>query len=198
MTPLTLSTNGALATTVAMLLAAGLASSARAGEAGSVDRDAELIARISEHDVELERRIVGLWRARATGAQVFSAGLGMMVVNQPASFDCTTTCEYSGPLIQLEPGLGGGQLSIGHGKAIGEKRENSFFLAHVFLAYAVKGSLLHIWSHESSEAPGETYVGVEGDVTAVMVNFSLGLFRRVSGGADDDRWLVTAGLGWGY
>ncbi len=185
-----------LAATVTLLTMIAAGGEVSAEEPPSVPGTTDLLDEITRHDDDLERRIVGLWGARASRALALSARVGLMVARQPASFDCTTTCEYRGPLVQLEPGIGGGQLSFGHGKVIGEHRGNRHFLAHVFLAYAVKGVILHSWSDASSVEPGETYLGVEGDLTAVMVNFSLGIFRHVSG--DDDDWIVTAGLGWGF
>ena len=71
----------------------------------------DLAASILQHDTDLERRIVGLTRVRLSYPQQVSGALGAMVVRQPASYDCTTVCDYRGWLFQVEPGLHGGQIS---------------------------------------------------------------------------------------
>lgn len=187
----------ALAPLALLLLAVGpgVRGAESAGVAGVADE--ALAARIARHDRALERRVVGLWGAGISEEQVVSGSIGVLVARIPESFDCATTCEYSGPFAKLEPGLGAGKLSVGHARLVGEQRGHEHFLAHVFFGYGIKASVMRTWSERSSEPPGQTWLGVEADVTAVMVRFSLGLFHHVSGD-DDNRWLVSAGVGWGF
>jgi hypothetical protein len=166
---------------------------------GTADRpegEAALERRIEEHDSRLARRVMGLWGVGISEEQVIAASLGLIVAPLPVDFDCRTTCEYRGPAVKLEPGLGAVKLSAGFAALVGERRRSERFISHVYFGYGLNGVLMHTWSDRSSEPPGETWVGVEGEVTAVMVNFSLGLLGNVSG--SDDDLLVTAGIGWGF
>ena len=121
-----------------------------------------------------------------------------MVVRQPASYDCTTVCQFRGWLFQAEPGLAGGQLSAGYAVVTGEKGRNKHFLSNVYVGYGVKGALLRTWGEANLDPPDQTLLGVEGDFTVIRVNFSLGVFRHVGSGEPDDRWLIAGGIGWGF
>jgi hypothetical protein len=66
------------------------------------------------------------------------------------------------------------------------------------VGYAFKGALLRTWGDSDVEPPNSTWLGAETEFTIVKVNFSLGAFRRVSGEAMGDSWLLTGGIGWGF
>lgn len=166
------------------------------GPADAADDEAAVARRVEEHDSRLARRVMGLWGVGLSEEQVIAASLGVIVAPVPVDFDCRTTCEFRGPAVKLEPGLGAVKLSAGFAALVGERRGSERFISHVYFGYGLNGVLMHSWSDRSSEPPGETWVGVEGEVTAVMVNFSLGLLGKVSG--SDGDLLVTAGVGWGF
>ncbi len=65
------------------------------------------------------------------------------------------------------------------------------------MGFAVKAALLRTWGNATLDPPGQTFAGVEGAFTVTRVNFSLGLFGRLSDRGDRD-WLATAGIGWGF
>lgn len=182
----------------ALLLAAAPAGArAAAGDAAAGQEEEPLADEIVRHDRDTERRLLGLWGAGVSEEQVVSFSIGMIVAELPRSFDCSTTCRFTGPYAKLEPGLGAGKLSVGRASLVGEQRGSDGFVSHVFFGYGVRASLMRTWSDRSSETPGQLWLGVEADLTAVMVRFNLGLFRHVSGDADDG-WLVAAGLGLGF
>ncbi len=184
------------ALSAALVLSSG-AAVAQAGEPARDETRGELEERIASHDADTERRVLGLWGAGVSEEQVLSASVGLVVTDLPSSFDCSTTCQYTGFYAKIEPGLGAGKLSVGRADLVGEQRGSARFVRHVFFGWGVRASVMRTWSDRSSEPPGQTWLGVEADVTAVMVRFNLGLFRHVSGDAEDD-WLVSAGIGVGF
>ena len=99
---------------------------------------------------------------------------------------------------QLEPGLTGGQLSLGWGRLIGDTGRSRRFLANVHLAGGVKASLLRTWGDSRLGEDPQTLAGVEGELTITRVNFTLGLFRPVSGSEQQEDWVLTGGIGWGF
>jgi hypothetical protein len=160
--------------------------------------DRELIERISEENKDTEIRVVGLGRARISHPQLLSGALGAIVSRQPEGYDCRTVCEFRGFLMQAEPGLGGGQLSAGYAIVNGIMGPDAHFLSHVYVGYGIKGALLRSWGNSSLDPEDQTLLGVEGELTFIGFNFSLGLFRHAGSGDPDDPWVVTGGMGWGF
>jgi hypothetical protein len=160
--------------------------------------DEPTVEQVRAQDASTERRTYVVGRARISTAQELSLGASAFVVRQPVDHDCATACYFRGLLVQLEPGLGGGQLAVGYAVAVAETRTTPWLVRAVHVGYAFKGALLRTWGDEGSDPPQATWLGVESEFTIVKVNFSLGAFRRVSGESAEDRWLVTAGIGWGF
>ena len=96
-----------------------------------------------------------------------------------------------------EPGLGGGKLSVGWGRAIATTGKDGRFLTNVFMALAGKATVLRTWGDYGAVESGRTYAGAGLDFSVARVNFGLGILYRVSSG-DDSPWLVTGGIGWGF
>lgn len=180
---------------LAGLLACGLA--AGPGVAAPDEHD-ELRARILAEERDSETRVVGLLRVRASHPQGISGAVGAMRVRQPASYDCRTTCAQRGPFVQLEPGLGGLQLGAGWARLIAERGGRERFLSQVYVGFGIKGVLLRTWDDRALRPAGQSFAGIEGEFSITTVNFSLGLLRGISVGRDDERWVVTGGLGWGF
>jgi hypothetical protein len=68
----------------------------------------------------------------------------------------------------------------------------------VHLAGGVRASLLRTWGDSPLGDEPQTLAGVEGELTITRVNFTIGLFRAVSGAGPHDDWVVTGGIGWGF
>lgn len=92
-------------------------------------------------------------------------------------------------LVQAQPGLGGGRLSVGFAPfAAGSS-------GLVFAGVAVKASLLRTWGEPKGVPAGRTYAGASLDV-AWVVKGSLGVMKRVGGDGRSDT-LVAWSLGLG-
>lgn len=161
-------------------------------------RDSELRRRIREYDRDLVKRKVGLLGLRLSNPLRLSGSLGGMYVRQHRDYDCTTVCDFRGPFYQFEPGLTGAKLGVGYGTIVGEKERNRHYLRRVLVGFGIKGALMRTWGDASFGRSNETFLGTEADFTVTQVNFRLGLFRSVSADADEDPWMVTGGIGWGF
>ena len=153
---------------------------------------------VAAYDADLERRVVGIWRVRLSHPQKLSLGLTAMLSRQPADYECVATCLYRGWRIQAEPGLAGGQLSVGWASLVGDRKRKKHFLTDVYLGYGVRATLLRTWGDAGVTPADQTFAGLEADFTVTRVNFSLGLMHRVSSGSAEEDWIVTGGMGWGF
>jgi len=153
---------------------------------------------VRANDSRTERRSYVVARARISYPQRVSVGAGAFFVRQPVDHECVTACYFRGLLVQVEPGLDGGQLSAGYAVAVGETLGAGRFVRSVHVGYAFKGAVLRTWGDADVEPRDETYAGVEAEFTIVRVNFSLAVFRRLADDPPGDRWLLAGGLGWGF
>jgi hypothetical protein len=160
--------------------------------------DPDLIARIVAEEQETERRRVGVTRFRASNSQTLSSSIGFLWTRQPISYSCVSTCKFKGPLLQLEPGIGGGQVSVGYATLIATGPRNERFLSDVYLGLGIKGALLRTWSDTASEPADRTFAGIEGEFTITRFNFSLGMLYDLSDHGPGDGWRTTFGMGWGF
>jgi hypothetical protein len=154
-------------------------------------------ALIIAHEENSARRMVGLAALRLSYPQVVSVSLGFVASRQPADYDCRTPCDLWGPFAQVEPGVGGGKLSLGYGRIIGEHHRGGKILSNVYLALGIKGTVLRTWGSESLEPTDQTYAGAEFEFSVAKVNFGIGALNRVTGDAGRP-WIVTAHLGLGF
>jgi hypothetical protein len=157
----------------------------------------ELIDRIIAEEQNAEPRLVPIAAFRLSYPQIASLSYGVLLSRQPASYTCRTPCDYWGGFAQVEPGLGGGKLSLGWGRVIGERRSGRPFLSSVYLALAGKLSLFQSWGGSSPLPSGQTYLGPELEVSIAKVNMGIGLLAR-AGGDEGRDWVVTGHLGWGF
>jgi hypothetical protein len=181
----------ALAVTL-VLASIGLPCVAEDAESGSPG-----VEEVRANDARTERRAFVVGRARISVPQEVSVAAAGLFVRQPVDHDCATACYFRGLLVQVEPGLAGGQIAAGYAVVVGETRSTPHLVRAVHVGYAFKGALLRTWGDEV-DPPDATWLGPEAEFTIVKVNFSLGAFRRISGRSDDDRWLVSGGIGWGF
>jgi len=153
--------------------------------------------RLVEEDEDRRRYTLGLGGVQLTYPQVVSASFGLLFSSQPASYDCTTPCDFRGPFAQLEPGLGGGKLSLGWGRITGNTNRSGSILTAAFIGLAYKLTFLRTWGDSGWVEAGRTYAGIEVGLPVAQANLGLGLLYRVDGGTGS-RWLVTGGAGWGF
>jgi hypothetical protein len=156
-----------------------------------------MVARVVDEETIRRRRALGVIGLQLTYPQVVAASIGVMATGQPKTFDCRTVCDFWGPFAQIEPGLGGGKLSLGWGRAMGSTDHRDSFLSKVYLALAGKVTLYRTWSDVGSVAAGRTFAGAELEFSVARVNFGLGALYQINR-TDDARWLLTGGIGWGF
>jgi hypothetical protein len=162
------------------------------------DDSASLVEQVRRHDLKRELRRVGLLGARLSHPQQVVGSVGVMWVHQPPDFDCTTGCDFRGPLVEVEPGLAGMQIGAGYGVLVGDRRLNRFFMRRVFIGWGVKAALLRTWDNSTLDPAQQTFFGVEAQFTITQVNFRLGVMHNSWTEELEDPWLVTAGIGWGF
>lgn len=160
--------------------------------------DRALMAEVAARQADVEPRAYTLAAVRLDYPRRLTGSLGVLFAQVPREVDCRVACDLRGVYAQVEPGLAGGQLSVGWGRLIGDTGRTRRFLSSVHLAGGVKASLLRTWGDSPLGDEPQTLAGVEGELTITRVNFTLGLFRPVSGTGSGDDWVVTGGIGWGF
>lgn len=153
--------------------------------------------RVIAEDEDRRRFALGLPGLHFSYPQVVSASIAVMLTSQPKSFDCVTPCDHRGPFVEIEPGLGGGKLSIGWTRVTGNTNKSGSLLRAGFIGAAYKATVLRTWGDHGWVEGGRTYAGFELGVPVAQANVGLGLLYRVDSG-DGGRWLVTGGAGWGF
>ena len=68
----------------------------------------------------------------------------------------------------------------------------------VYAGWGVRAAALRTWGKSAFDPPGQTFLGVEGDLTLTSANLSLGVFRGVDRDDEDREWIGMVGLGWGF
>jgi hypothetical protein len=152
---------------------------------------------IIEEEDNRRRRVLGLGGAHISYPQVVSASLAFMLTSQPTTFDCRTPCDFRGPFLELEPGLGGGKLSLGWARVTGNTNKSGSFLKAGFIGAAYKLTLLRTWGEDGWVPEGRTYAGFEFGLPVAQANLGLGLLYRVDGG-EGRKWTITGSVGWGF
>jgi len=107
-------------------------------------------------------------------------------------------CDMRGMVAQIEPGLAGGQASLGFARVIAQAGEFERVLSKFYLAYGVKAALLRTWGDSPLNPEHQTLAGIEGEFSIDRVNFRLGVFHRISNIGSKEGITVTGGLGWGF
>jgi hypothetical protein len=153
--------------------------------------------RVVAEDEDQRRFALGLPGFHISYPQVASASIAVMATSQPRSYDCTTPCDLRGFFAEVEPGLGGGKLSLGWARVTGQTNRSGSLLRAGFIGAAYKLTVLRTWGDRGWVEGGRTYAGVELGVPVAQANVGLGLLYRVDGGTGG-RWLVTGGAGWGF
>jgi hypothetical protein len=157
----------------------------------------QALRQVTEELTDLDRRWYGLMRFRWSYPQKLSAGLGVMVVQQPRDADCATGCMVHGWHFEVEPGLYGLQGSAGWGKLVGETGRTEHLMTVAYYGWAVRAVVLRTWGDSPLTPTSQTLAGIEGGFSIIRLNFSLGLMRSLASHPDED-WLISVGMGWGF
>jgi hypothetical protein len=157
--------------------------------------DIEQAVEVEEED--RRRFALGLPGFHITYPLVASASIAVMATSQPRSYDCTTPCDFRGFFAELEPGLGGGKLSLGWARVGGYTNRRGSLLRAGYIGTAYKLTVLRTWGDHGWAQGGRTYAGIEFRVPVAQANVGIGLLYRLDGG-ESGRWMVTGGAGWGF
>ena len=103
-------------------------------EEESGDLEEELLA----EEADRRHMVLGLPGLHVTYPLGVSASIAFMPTSQPASYDCTTPCDFRGFFAEFEPGLGGGKLSAGWARVTGSTNRGGSFLKAGFIGAAYK------------------------------------------------------------
>ncbi len=152
---------------------------------------------IRAEQADQRRRWMVLTRLRLSHPQRVSAGISAIRSRQPSTWDCSTVCEFQGPVLQVEPGINGLQFAAGHAVVFGETGRTGPWISNVMMGYGWKAAWLRTWGDADLSPTGQDLVGLEGEFTVIQVHFSLGLFRALDGDARN-RWSIAGGIGWGF
>jgi len=152
---------------------------------------------VAAEDEDRRRLALGLGGLHLSYPQVVSASVAVMLSSQPVTYDCQTPCIFRGPFVELEPGLGGGKLSLGWSRVTGKTNRSGSFLKAAFIGVAYKLTILRTWSDLGWVPKNRTYAGFELGVPVAQANIGLGLLYRVDSG-DGRKWTITGSVGWGF
>lgn len=171
-------------------------------ETGTETLDPDLaLEQVREELTNIDRRWYGLMRIRTHNTQILSAGLGAMLSKQPEHADCSLGCSLSGWHFEVEPGLYGVQAGVGWGKLVGESGRSGRLMHTVHFGWNVRGIVLRTYGDNSLFPDEQTLVGVEGGLSIIRLNFSLGIVRSLYSGPGEEfsqDWVWNIGVGWGY
>ena len=156
-----------------------------------------MMRRVAGEDEDVRRFALGLPGLKVSYPLLASASLAVMATSQPQSYDCTTPCDFRGVFAQIEPGLGGGKLSLGWARVTGNTNRSGSLLVAGFIGAAYKLTVLRTWGDIGNVESGRTYAGLELGIPLARAYVGIGLLYRVDGGTDG-RWMVTGGGGWGF
>ena len=170
------------------------------GDDSAVEPSSNGLAERVRADVdETSLRWLGITRVRYSIPLEFSVGGGAVVARVPASHDCATFCEYRGFVAQLEPGSAGGQLGLGYARLIGTHKPRSAFLNNIYVGWSARAVLVRTWGDSGLDPDRQTLAGFEGQFALPRITFNLGVLRRISSAHEGaDRYVYTAGIGWGF
>jgi hypothetical protein len=157
----------------------------------------QVLDQVREELTNLDRRWYGLMRIRWSDTQKISAGFGAMLVNQPKNIECSIGCTLRGWHFEIEPGLYGVQGGVGWGKLVGESGRTGRLMHTVHFGWNVRGVVLRTWGDSTLWPKSQTLAGIEGGLSIIRLNFSLGFLRSLSSDAAED-WIITTGIGWGF
>lgn len=159
----------------------------------------ELADRVQADVDETSLRWLGITRVRYSIPLEVSVGGGAVLARMPASYDCTAFCEYRGFVAQVELGSAGGQLGVGYARVVAVPKPRSAFLNNVYVGWSARAVLVRTWRDSALDPAQQTLAGFEGQFSVPRISFNLGVLRRISAAPEGaDRYVYTAGIGWGF
>ena len=144
-----------------------------------------------------ERRWYTITRLKWGYPLRWSAGIGAMLTEQPRDMDCATGCVIRGWHFQVEPGQYGIQGGVGWGRLVGETGRTKRWMHTANWGWAVRGVLLRTWGDSYLDPDSQTLAGIEGSLSIVRVNLSVGMLRSFSSEADPN-WVLVGSFGLGF
>jgi len=165
--------------------------------AGPTIDQATAMERIIAEDEDVRHFALGLPGVHIAYPLVASASMAVMATSQPRSYDCTTPCDFRGYFAELEPGLGGGKLSLGWARVGGRTNRKGTLMRSGYIGTAYKLTVLRTWGDLGWVQGGRTYAGFEFGIPVAQANVGIGVLYRVDGG-DEGPWMVIGGAGWGF
>jgi len=130
----------------------------------------------------------------AVRAAVPTAASASLTLTIGATSDSPQFCAHEplGPSVSVEAGTGGGQLAFG----IGTVCLDTPLLPKYGLA--LRAVVARTWGNPVRTEPGQTYLGVNLDLTA-LATLRLGVLKHVGKGDPRARdWLFVYGVGFGF
>lgn len=158
-------------------------------------------------DRTLARATYGIGGDTALG---FYVTLGVLITKQAFDPEAGTGRFYenvmSGVIIELSPGVSGGELALGYrlGAMIGIGGHAGGIPLPGHLA--IKAALDHIWGPSNEHVrTGETFAGLKADADFMLFRFTVGVMRKLGGDANpelgnlnmrssDGKWMTTLGF----
>ena len=136
---------------------------------------AATIEDVAAEEADRRRFALGLVGLHVTYPQIVSVSIAVMPTSQPRTFDCTTPCDFRGPFVGIEPGFGGGKLSIGWARVTGATNRSGSFLNAGYIGTVYKITVLHTWGDHGWVDGGRTYDGFEFGVPVAQATVGIGL-----------------------
>jgi len=171
--------------------------SAEAAPNSAMSKQDKALQQVRNELDDVEHRWYAITRLKWGFPLRFSGGFGAILTKQPKDIDCATGCMVRGWHFEVEPGQYGIQGSVGWGKLIGETGRTKRWLHTVNWGWAVRGAILRTWRYGPMGPIDQTLVGVEGNLSIVRLNMSVGLMRSLTSATDDD-WVFTGAVGIGF
>ncbi len=139
---------------------------------------------------------MGTWgiHLHFTSARKLAASYGLIIGDASCS---GVFCSSKGVLIQAELSPSYGKASLGYAKLVGIGKGH--FMAIPVNGIDIKASIQRYWW--ASDKEDNTYVGIEGDYTFLLLKFSLGIFKRLAEWSADEKqkdWFISWGVGFGF
>jgi hypothetical protein len=176
----------------------GLTTAAASLSSSDPQSAARAVEEVRREERDVERRTVAVMRARVSSPLELSFGTGVHLAKQPRGFPCYSGCDYRGPIVRAELGLGGAQVGAGYARLIGQQGIRRQVLSRVWMGWGLTGSIMRTWAGPWLGRPVQTLIGIEGDFSIAQVNFSLGAMRSLGNDEDHGGWEIVGGLGWGF
>lgn len=162
------------------------------------DGEEALMGEIASREADQQQRVYSLAGARYSSLQGLAGSVGWLFTKVESDFDCGTLCDLRGPTVQIEPGVNGGQLSVGYARIFGETDHHERLLVTPYLGLGIRGVLLRTWRDGYLGPSGQTFLGTEGQFTITRVAFTLGAMWHVGGANARHEWAFSSGIGWGF